>query len=79
MIRRFENGDSINTICRDFRISRTIFYNWLKKYKKSNSNIEVLKNRRPSGNEHWRFISGLNEIVADFITIHPECSLNQIH
>ncbi len=34
MIRRFESGEKIAYICRDFHISRQTFYKWLNRYRK---------------------------------------------
>ncbi|MDO8658754.1 MAG: helix-turn-helix domain-containing protein, partial [Candidatus Levybacteria bacterium] len=80
MIRRFEQGENISNICRDFSVSRTIFYRWLKRYQKAaeDKKREVLESLRPKGEKHWRFIPGAKELVLQIVVEHPEYSSKKI-
>jgi transposase-like protein len=35
MFRRYEAGEKAIEICRDFKVSRTIFYKWLKRHREA--------------------------------------------
>lgn len=78
LIRQYEMGRSIISICRDFNISRTIFYKWLKIYKKSGS-IDFLKSMRPVGERHWRYIHGIESKVIKAAVSQRAYSLDNIY
>ena len=54
MLRRFEAGEKVSHLCREFGISRTLFYRWLSRYKISR-NLDSLQNARPNGERHWKY------------------------
>lgn len=74
MIRRFEAGEKATDICRDFNVSRTIFYRWLKRYQGANKNTDILNSLRPAKENHWKFVSGASEIILKIVIEHPEYS-----
>ena len=78
MLRRVEAGERISAVCRDFQISRTIFYQWLKSYKQSGSRTEALHDRRQRAEQHWRYIKGVSRHVLVLIEEYPELSLRQL-
>ncbi len=80
MIRQFEKGEKISHICKDYGVSRTAFYKWLKIYKDSTpENKEVfLNSKRRHGENHWRFIKNANEFVLQIVFEHPEYNFRKI-
>lgn len=77
MIRRFEAGEKISVICRDFSVSRTIFYRWLKIYtlalpKDRTANIF---NRRVVSS---RYIPEVRKLAPEIVILFPRYSLRQI-
>jgi len=83
MVRRHEAGDRVADICRNFDVSRTIFYRWLKRYSaKKNYDEEVkreaLESLRPKGERHWRFVPEAKNLVLSVVTEHPEYSVHKI-
>ncbi len=72
MIRRYEAGDKASDICRDFGISHTLFYRFLKRYQKANKERSALENFRPKGEKHWRYTPGIEEIVLKIVAEKPE-------
>lgn len=78
MLRRFEAGDPISAICRDFQVSRTIFYRWLRSYRQSGRSIEALHDRRPRDEKHWRYKKGISRHVLVLIEEYPELSVRQL-
>ncbi|MBI2595995.1 glycosyltransferase [Candidatus Daviesbacteria bacterium] len=79
MLRRFENGDKVTQICKDFNVSRTVFYRWLKRYQQlEEKNTESLVGLRPRGESHWRFIPGAEDLVLKLVLSNPKYSAHQI-
>ncbi len=80
MIRRFEAGENVSQICRDFGISRTIFYRWLKRYQSVSEENKraALESQRPSGEAHWRYVKGAEEAILRLVMAHPEYSVHEI-
>lgn len=74
MIRRFEAGEKVSRICKDFGVSRTVFYRWLKRYNEANKSSLALENLRPNGEKHWRFIPGASDLILQVVVEHPEFS-----
>ncbi|KKQ94585.1 MAG: hypothetical protein UT20_C0037G0006 [Candidatus Levybacteria bacterium GW2011_GWA1_39_11] len=77
MMRRFEAGEKVAKICRDFGVSRTIFYRWLKRYEQERSS-ESLESLRPAGEEHYRFIPEAPELISKIVASDPRLSPQKI-
>ncbi|MDP3955254.1 MAG: helix-turn-helix domain-containing protein, partial [bacterium] len=80
IMRRFESGEKVSYLCREFGISRTIFYRWLKRYQKAREGEReaALGVLRPEGEKHWRYKSGAKELVLKIVIEHPEFSVHKI-
>jgi glycosyltransferase involved in cell wall biosynthesis/transposase len=80
MIKRFEAGESVIQICRDFRVSRTTFYKWLARYKQAGVDMKssALESQRAKAQAHWRYAADARSIVKDVVVAHPEFSAKQI-
>ncbi len=78
MITRYEQEEKAHIICKDFAVSRTIFYKWLKRYRQSNNDIAALNDIRPKGEKHWRFVPGATGMVLDLVVASPEFSVNKL-
>ncbi|OGK19092.1 hypothetical protein A2799_04835 [Candidatus Roizmanbacteria bacterium RIFCSPHIGHO2_01_FULL_39_24] len=76
-MRRFEAGEKVAKICRDFGVSRTIFYRWLKRYEQERSS-ESLESLRPAGEEHYRFIPEAPELISKIVASDPRLSPQKI-
>src|SRR3989344_2686115 len=76
VIRRFEAGEKIANLCREFGISRTIFYRWLARYRQAaqEAKREALENLRPVGARHWRFVPEARDLVLGVVARAPELS-----
>jgi len=61
-------GEKITRVCKVAGISRTIFYEWLKKYKSAppRTKPHILSAKNPQGNKHWRKVSKTveNKVIA---------------
>lgn len=79
MIDRYIEGESVTRICRDFGISRTIFYNWVNKYIHEGNKVSVFQKSRPRGRTHWRYIRGIDEIVLSLVAKNPDLSISKLH
>ena len=57
LLRRYEAGEKVTILCREFGFSRTIFYRWLKRYKdaKEVSSDTAVANMHPHGAKHYRY------------------------
>jgi len=77
-IQRFQKGESVSDICREFGISRTIFYQWLKRYQQGETLDNALQSRRPKGAEHWKHLIGAEQLVLELVVHHPELSADKI-
>ena len=73
MIRRFKAGEKIAPLCREFCISRTTFYKWLKRYQNVSKDKKghILHSWRPKGEKHWRFIPKAKELVLKIVVECP--------
>ena len=80
MIRRFESGERVAQICKDFRASRTAFYRWLNRYRSAATEEKrrFLENLRPKEANHWRFVPRTRESVLEIVADHPEFSSQKI-
>ncbi|MDP2632657.1 MAG: glycosyltransferase family 2 protein [Candidatus Curtissbacteria bacterium] len=76
IIRRFEAGEKVAKLCREFGISRTVFYRWLKRYREASDDYkyDTLKVLRPVGEKHWRFVPEARELVIEVVSKNPEFS-----
>lgn len=77
-IRRREAGDKIAGICRDFKISRTIFYKWLAKYEAGQKEKQALSSIRPKGDRHWKYIPGIEQEILKVVVDDPGLSAHKI-
>src|SRR3989338_8807539 len=80
MIRRFGQGEKVTVLCREFKVSRTIFYRWLKRYNKTplGEQLAALGSLRPKGEDHWRHVAGSRETVLEIIAKNPHLSAKKI-
>ncbi len=78
MISHFQAGKKVSDICKEFGVSRTIFYRWLKKYNEAGGRISSLESNRPEGQRHWKFIPEAEERVIDVVIGHPDFSAQKI-
>src|SRR3989344_4936020 len=80
MIRRFEAGEKITDLCREFGVSRAIFYRWLARYRQApqEAQREALENLRPARARHWRFVPEARGLVLGVVVQAPELSPFQI-
>jgi cellulose synthase/poly-beta-1,6-N-acetylglucosamine synthase-like glycosyltransferase/transposase-like protein len=80
LMRRFEQGESVAQLCREFGISRTTFYIWYKRYAVSHEELkqQALTSRRPSNIKHWRYFAQAREIIAKLVSQHPEFTAKQL-
>src|SRR3989338_447640 len=82
-MRRYEAGEKVSNICKDFNISRTIFYRWLKRYSEKQNldeqaKREALQSLRPKGERHYRFVPEASSLVLKIVLEHPEYSSEKI-
>lgn len=78
MIHRYYIGESATDLCREFGVSRTIFYKWLNLYRKSHTDSSILASRRPKKIAHWRFVPEARKRVMEIVRAHPEFSAHAI-
>lgn len=80
LISRYEAGEKISSICRDFHISRTIFYRWLKRFRATNRAVRSLYDHRPRAERHWKSIDGkrIKKLVINVVLEHPDYSALKI-
>jgi transposase-like protein len=81
LIKKYKRGESVTKICLQAGISRTTFYSWLKKYKKTKTRgkTKALASKVASGKDHWKVISP--EIQSQVLKIslkNPQFSPKQI-
>src|SRR5258708_2555175 len=57
IINEFLNGKSVSKISREYGISRTIFYKWLKIYSSENLDDSSNPIKEQKVNSHWRKLS----------------------
>jgi transposase-like protein len=77
VLQRYQSGEPVVRLCREFGISRTLFYRWLNRYKASGGRVAAMDKLRPAGLEHWRFVN-VSDILLELISEHPEYSLSQL-
>lgn len=78
MFKMYEEGKVVSDICRQYSISRGLFYRWLKRYKEAKSNVEALHNLRASGQKHWRHNPGAEKLILSIVENNPEYSAHKI-
>ena len=80
IMRRYNTGEKISYLCKEFHISRTIFYRWLKRYQKAEPQMKrnALIILRPHGEKHYRYVSGAKEFVLNVVIDHPDFSVRKI-
>ncbi len=79
-IEKFERGEKVSNICKEYHISRTVFYKWLNRYKnaKEENRLQSLESLRRKGETHWKFINGAPESILTVIHKHPEYDARKI-
>lgn len=78
LINRHMAGEPITKLTQEAGVSRTIFYRWIREFEHEKVKEIALTSRRPAGESHWRFISGVREMVLDVIAQNPALSLSGI-
>ena len=78
MFRRFETGETVRDLCKQFDISRTTFYKWLNLYRGGQKSEETLIDHRPSGDNHYKFVPGVEQLVLALVAHDPGLSPIQI-
>jgi cellulose synthase/poly-beta-1,6-N-acetylglucosamine synthase-like glycosyltransferase/transposase-like protein len=80
LMRRYQTGESVTSLAREYRISRTSFYKWLKTYQNSSetAKLSLFKPKRPNGDAHWRYIVGSKDLVLEIVIEHPDFSAHRI-
>jgi transposase len=78
LLKRHDSGEPVTKITKEAGISRTIFYKWMREFERGMDKEVVLASRRPRGEAHWRFISGVREMVLEVIAQNPAASLSGI-
>ncbi len=70
LIKRYKNGESIAALCREAKISRTIFYRWVKEYSQTENPL-----RKATHRKHWRKLdSNISRKVVYSSLKYPELS-----
>ena len=79
IIRRVEAGAKVSAICKEYGISRTLFYRLLKRYKQASEEgkLAALSDRLPIPNHFARLTPG--EIEKKVLEIVAECPQLSIH
>lgn len=80
MISGYEAGKRISAICRENKISRTIFYRWLRRFRDSGGDASCLKDQRPRMNKHWKYVNSykVKKLILNIVPKHPEYSARKI-
>ncbi|MFC1727722.1 helix-turn-helix domain-containing protein, partial [Patescibacteria group bacterium] len=80
MIRRHKAGEKVANLCREFNISRTAYYKWLKRYNQAaqEKKRQVLSSWRPREENHWRHVPQAKELVLEIVLEKPELSSQKI-
>ena len=78
MLRRRESGEKVASICRDFQVSRTIYYRYARRFDEGEGRREALVSLRPRGEKHWRFIPGIREQILNIVVDYPVFSAHKI-
>ncbi|MBI2034542.1 MAG: helix-turn-helix domain-containing protein, partial [Candidatus Levybacteria bacterium] len=78
MFRRFDAGESVRDLCKQFDISRTTFYKWINLYRKGKNTDKSLIDRRPAGKIHYKYVPGAEQLVLALVAHDPGLSPIQI-
>lgn len=77
LIRRIEQGESVSMLCREFGVSRTVLYRWLKRYQ-ADQDKASLSSMRPKEEKHWRYVEEAPDVILEIVTTDPQLSPVQI-
>lgn len=77
LINRYQNGEHIVDLCKEFAISRTTFYKILNRYKDT-KNTDKLLLSRPKGATHYRYNLPAREQIVQIAITNPELSIRKI-
>ena len=78
IIKRYETGESVASLCNSFGVSRTIFYRWLKRYREQGRARWALESQRPKKDKHWRNKPEAKELILQIIIDNPELSVHKL-
>lgn len=80
IIKRYQKGEKVSALCREYGISRTIFYRWLKEKEKTAPRWQKkkLSPKVAKGRGHWRSLSKKEEKkIFNLIINQPDYSLRK--
>ncbi len=81
LLSRSLRGESVSKICKEYGISRTIFYHWLKEYKhtRKNNPADALSEKYPKGKSHWRKLDRKKEReIINLWLNNPDFSIRKV-
>lgn len=76
MIERRQAGERVVALCREYDVSRIIFYRWLKRYEQAGQKMSALVSQRPRGKKHYRYIS--KDFLLELVREQPELSARKL-
>lgn len=78
LIERVRKGESLSSVCLEARVSRTIFYRWLKKYSQSTSSTAKSSLKAASIKHPKSFNKKLVGMIVKLSLSNPDWSVRQI-
>jgi len=72
---------SVVEVCRDFGVSRPVFYKWLGRYMEADKNekLRVLRDKKPEIERHYRqVVDEYEQMVLELVKEHPEYGIRRI-
>ncbi|MEK7572083.1 MAG: transposase [Patescibacteria group bacterium] len=79
LVRAFLQGTPITVLSKRSGASRTILYQWVKRYQQTGT-CTSLQTKRPHGSSHWKHgVKNLAPLVPAFIRQHPQETLNGLY
>lgn len=79
MIERYYAGEAVVKLCREFGISRTIFYRWVQKYLKETDKSRLFLKRRSKRRGRFRLTKDIDDIICDIVAGDPDLSISELH
>jgi len=71
--------EPVAKVCREYGISRTIFYRWLNRYEEGGRKLDVLWEKIPEVKCYWRQATNKQiETILKIVIEHPEYSTHKI-
>jgi transposase-like protein len=78
IIQRFDSGVNIARLCREYGISRAVFYRWLAQYQNASPPEEQLVPKHPKGERHWRYNAEARQLILKVVQLHPTFGVHKI-